>query len=68
MNQNEGRPRLEARAAPGAQLGLVAHPTPRRSARLVESPSDLAAYTLFVLCVVIPTIALAWVMIIVATS
>jgi hypothetical protein len=39
-----------------------------RSARLVESPSDLAAFTLFVLCIVIPTIAWAWLLILVATS
>jgi hypothetical protein len=68
MNENEGRARLEARPAPGAQLGLAAHPTPRRRTRLVESPSDLAAFTLFVLCIVIPTIAWAWLLILVATS
>ena len=39
-----------------------------RSARLVESPSDLAAFTLFVLCVVIPTIALCWLVIVVMAS
>jgi hypothetical protein len=55
-------------APPGAHSGLAAHPTPRRSARLVESPCDLAAFTLFILCVVIPTIAWAWLLILVATS
>ena len=67
MKLLEGRPSGKV-GAPNTPGRSTAHNTTHRSARLVESPSDLAAFTLFVLCVVIPTIALCWVFIIVATS
>lgn len=43
MNQNVGRPRLEAKSRPQSPSGLIAHLTPRR-ARLVESPDVVANY------------------------
>ena len=67
MNERERGPRLVAEGPEHSRTRSTSYPTPSRT-RLVESPTDLAALGLFVLAVVVPTIAWAWLIILVVTS